>query len=208
MNYFLLYILLFGSVNFYNLKLKDKSKDSMIQNHTEIQSKPILLLELEKFNNRIANGSFFSEGFQLNTISNKTILKTYSEEKDFLNSIYVFAMADGSGSVYAYWKRSKNIENNPVVIFGSEGGYHVVAKNTEDLLRILTLDSEPHVDWEVINYSENIDNNEPSEYINEYCKWLKENYNISKINNASKIIDDAQRMYKKEFEKWMSSYYN
>jgi hypothetical protein len=39
-----------------------------------------------------------------------------------------------------------------VVLFGSEGGYHVVAENIQQLLHLLTYDVEPMTSWESVFY--------------------------------------------------------
>jgi hypothetical protein len=49
------------------------------------------------------------------------------------------ASATGTGSMYAAWNdgKAKAVEDMPTVVFGDEGGVHVVAENLEGLLSIL-----------------------------------------------------------------------
>lgn len=91
---------------------------------------PEELIKLLNFQNSVDKDKFYSSGFELNVIE-KYGLKTYSEDLQFLNSILEFANADATGSSYGFWLRDKkeNLKESPIVIFGSEGGYHIVAKN-------------------------------------------------------------------------------
>ena len=60
-----------------------------------------------------------------------------------------FAQANGSGSVYALWRVDdrEDLGALPVVVLGSEGGFHVVARNLAELLQLLGFDAEIAVDW-------------------------------------------------------------
>ena len=58
-----------------------------------------------------------------------------------------FAQATGGGSFYALWSdgQTKTTSDMPVVVFGDEGGAHVVAENVRGLLQLLTYGVEPMV---------------------------------------------------------------
>lgn len=113
---------------------------------------PEELIRLYNFQDSV--GSWYSEGFELGDYSDKVGLKTYSENEGFLFSLIEFASADRSGSTYAFWLRNGDTKLNkaPVVLFGSEGGYHVVAENIQQLLHLLTYDVEPMTSWESVFY--------------------------------------------------------
>lgn len=115
---------------------------------------PEALLSLLQFANEKSKMDCFSDGFEFSINLDKCGLKTYSEDEEFLSSIIEFANADGTGSTYGFWlnNKDKNLIEAPVVIFGSEGDFHVVANNINDLLQILTFDSEPMVDWDSLYY--------------------------------------------------------
>lgn len=170
---------------------------------------PNKLLDLLKFDNEVAGQEYFSDGFEFSLDKEKVGLKTYSTDEKFLKSIYEFANADGTGSTYGFWLMNGNTNLNeaPIVVFGSEGGYHVVAKNLDDLLKILTFDSEPMIDWDEVYYYKDLDDFEPSSKSAEYHKWLKNKFNIEPVDNADKIVGDAQKLYKDSFNEWVGKFY-
>ncbi len=97
-------------------------------NHLEI---PTELSSLIRFQQEVSRQKYYSEGFELIVGDNeKSLLKEISQDKDFLDSIWEFAKADASGSTYAFWLASSNMNlgNAPIIVFGSEGGAHIVAK--------------------------------------------------------------------------------
>ncbi|TCI89984.1 hypothetical protein [Tenacibaculum sp. M341] len=63
---------------------------------------PKILIELLGFVNVHSKNDWFSDGFEFYFDEKKQMLKTYSEENDFLNSLIEFAQADGTGSTYAF----------------------------------------------------------------------------------------------------------
>lgn len=170
---------------------------------------PEKLLSLLKFDTEVAQGYWFSEGFEFSLDKNKAGLKTYSESQEFLESIYEFANADGTGSSYGFWLKdgSRDLNKAPIVAFGSEGGFHIVARNLADFLKILTFDSEPMIDWDEICYYKDPDNFKSSQKSDEYCIWLKEKYAISKTDNADLIVKDAQEAYQSLFKDWVGRFY-
>lgn len=170
---------------------------------------PNKLLALLKFESEVSKQEYFSDGFEFSLDKEKVGLKTYSNDKQFLNSIYEFANADGTGSTYGFWLMDGNTNLNdvPIVVFGSEGGYHIVAKNLDELLQILTFDSEPMIDWEDVYYYKDPDEFEPSSKSTEYCEWLKNNFAIDPVDSADKIVNDAQNLYKDSFNQWVGKFY-
>lgn len=145
------------------------TEEDLIEYFQNIQI-PSKLLALLKFDNEAAEQKYFSDGFEFSLDKEKTGLKTYSTDELFLNSIYEFANADGTGSSYGFWLKDNitNLNEAPIVVFGSEGGYHVVAKNLDELLQLLTFDSEPMIDWDEVYYYKDIEEYEPSGKIKEY----------------------------------------
>ncbi|HGF4942351.1 TPA: hypothetical protein ACF4E7_004689 [Vibrio parahaemolyticus] len=182
-------------------------KNELIE-HFEGLTLPENLLPLISFDDEVASDAYFSEGFEFSIDQEKLGLKTYSESKDFLNSIYEFASADASGSSYGFWLKdgNRNLENAPIVAFGSEGGYHVVARNFNELLQILTFDCEPMIEWDSVCYYRDPDDYEPSEHRGEYCAWLKVR-GIDQTEDADEIVKEAQQEYQESFSNWFSKYY-
>ncbi len=184
-------------------------KEEELVNYFQGLNIPKKLLALLKFNNEIAQKEYFSDGFEFSLDKEKIGLKTYSTDESFLNSIYEFANADGTGSSYGLWLKddSSNLEESPIVVFGSEGGFHVVAKNFDELLQLLTFDSEPMVDWDEVSFCKDLDDFEPSSKSNEYRYWLKKEFSIDPIISPDPIIENAQNEHKDSFNNWVGKFY-
>src|SRR5689334_1536967 len=82
--------------------------------------------ELASLKNFQDNHPDYSQGFYL-LADDKSGIKTWSENVDFLNKLMPFAQANGTGSTYAIWNDGSNKALNqlPIVVFGDEGGVHV-----------------------------------------------------------------------------------
>jgi hypothetical protein len=168
--------------------------------------------ELEKliyFQTNISSYENYSDGFGV-LIDNKSGLKSWSENDLFLDKLFPFAQANGSGSFYAIWNdgKTKTINEMPIVVFGDEGGVHIVAENILQLLHLLTFDTEITVSHEEIYFYKDEDDYEESEDLNEFLKWLKEDFGLDQIQKTSDIISSAQAKYKHEFDKWFGEYYD
>ena len=172
-------------------------------------SVPSKLLALLKFDHEIAQQRYFSDGFEFALDKEKLGLKTYSGDESFLNSVYEFANADATGSTYGFWLKdgNSNLDIAPIVVFGSEGGFHVVAKNLDGLLQILSYDSEPMIDWDEVHYYKNIDDFEPSHKSKEYRDWLKQQCGLEPVDSVDEIVEQAQQEYKASFDDWVGRFY-
>lgn len=153
----------------------------------------------------------YSQGFGLNR-DNKSGISSWSENQDFLDRLMPFAQANGSGSMYVLWDDGKNksLSELPVVVFGDEGGYHIVARKITELMQLLTFDSEITVDHEEVYFYKDEDDYEESEGLTEYENWLKENFNLDPVKTEEdtiSIIEAAQEEYKENFDLWISRYY-
>jgi hypothetical protein len=170
---------------------------------------PVELVKLLKFQNEVSKTRFYSSGFELNVDIGKIGLKTYSEDEVFLSSLFDFALADGTGSTYGFWLRTENmnLSESPIIAFGSEGGFHVVAENIRELLQILTFDSEPMIDWDEISFYKDAENHTQSDYSEVYRNWLNEALNLKPIENPNLLVKKAQDKYQTEFYKWFRQYY-
>ena len=170
---------------------------------------PNELIKLLEFQNEVSKDDFYSDGFELTIDTEKIGLKTYSEDEIFLNSIMEFANADYSGSTYGFWVRdgNKNLGETPIVAFGSEGGFHIIAENIKELLQILTFDSAPMIDWDEISFYKSEDY-APRGFAKVYQNWLAENFDLQPVETPDFLIEKAQNKYQAEFQKWMSRYYS
>ena len=148
----------------------------------------------------------YSDGFGVR-IDTKIGLKSgWSKNNDFLNKLLPFARANYSGSFYALWinDNSKPLNQLPVVVFGDEGGEHIVAENILQLLHLITFDVEISVNEDSAKFKNR--RKKPSENLEKYLEWLKENYNLDRIEKPETIIKNAQAKYKNSFDEWCSQY--
>lgn len=169
---------------------------------------PVELEKLIYFQNTISSFENYSQGFGV-LIDNKSGLKSWSEDENFLNNFLPFAQANGSGSFYTIWnnRTDQPLHKMPVVVFGDEGGVHIVAENMVQLLHLLTFDTEISVDFDEAYFYKDEDDDEESEDLNEYLTWIKEDYGLSQIENPDLLIKNAQVQYKESFDQWLGQYF-
>lgn len=170
---------------------------------------PIELEKLIYFQTNISSFENYSQGFGV-LIDDKSGLKSWSEDTSFLDKLFPFAQANGSGSFYAIWNdgTTKPMNEMPIVVFGDEGGVHIVAENILKLLHLLTFDTEIFVDFGEVLFYKNEKDYRESEDFDEFLKWLKGDYGLEQIQEHSDIISSAQEKYKEEFDKWFGQYYD
>lgn len=153
----------------------------------------------------------YSQGFGLYE-DDKSGIASWSEDQEFLDKLMPFAQANGSGSMYVLWNNEsgKSLNELPVVVFGDEGGYHIIAKNIFEFMRLLTFDNEISVDHEAVYFYKDEDDYEESENLSEYVTWIKENFNLDPVTteDTETIIEAAQEEYKEDFDNWVSKYYS
>jgi hypothetical protein len=152
--------------------------------------------------------SDYSQGFYL-LIDNKSGIKTWSENVEFLDRLMPFAQANGSGSTYGIWNdgTDKPLNELPIVVFGDEGGVHIVAENILQLMHILTFDTEISVDFDEAYFYKDEDDYEESKDRASYKNWLKKNFKLDPIEDPNEIIETAQQKYKIVFDTWFEQYY-
>ena len=149
----------------------------------------------------------FSESFCLNVID-KTGIKTWSENPEFIGSFIEFAVANGSGSSYGYWLSSTDTEKCPIVVFGDEGGIYIVAENTRQFIHLLTFDTEISV-YEKAYFYRDDDDYEPSDYKDEFVEWVQENFNLEGLKTneqTDEIINKAKEKYQESLDDFLGKY--
>jgi len=171
---------------------------------------PNILIELLAFENECSNNAYFSEGFEL-IFDDKSGLKTWSDNPTFLRQLIPFAQADAMGSFYAFWaiNGNKNLAQAPIIVFGSEGSFYIVANRLLEFLQLLSLDVEPMVDNDGVYYAKDDANYEQSPNLRKYKKWLRLHYHLCSISNnfaAEEIVDQAQNSYQEAFWMWSSQF--
>ncbi len=150
----------------------------------------------------------YSQGFHL-LVDDKSGIKTWSEEDSFLDRLMPFAQANYSGSTYVIWDdgTDKPLNELPIVVFGDEGGVHIVAENTLQLMQLLTFDSEIYIDFDQAYFFKDEDDHEESEDNVSYKNWLKEHFKLDPVEAPNAIIEAAQNKYKLAFDSWFGQFY-
>lgn len=174
-----------------------------------IDALPEVLDKLIDFQNNVSGFEYYAQGFGL-TIDDKLGLKSWSEAIGFLDPLLPIAQANGSGSFYAIWNHdtAQSIDNQPVLVFGDEGGTHIVAENILQLLQLIAYDTEISVEWTQAYFYKDADEYEASRDLQEYIQWLKMNFNVEPLQDPGVTIQAAQEKYKASFDEWFKQYYN
>jgi L-fucose isomerase-like protein len=137
----------------------------------------------------------------------KTILKTYSSDKTFIDSLKLIAHTSSSGTVIFLWifDATKNMREQPVVIFGDEGGFDVLFENVRDLLHYLSFNSAMY-NADELSFVDDTYVSNPR--VTEYATWLKENFNLDVITaeESEELCLKAQKKYGVLFENWMKHF--
>ncbi|MFG3259224.1 hypothetical protein [Streptomyces sp. NPDC048172] len=112
-----------------------------------------------------------------------------------------FASANGSGSLYALWKKDEHTDlaDLPVVLLGDEGGIHLVARDVRDFLRLLgALEADLACDWDTVY--ERDEDELPAQA--EYHSWLEETFGLTPPEDPWDIIEDAEEELGQEWAEW------
>jgi len=130
-----------------------------------------------------------------------------SDDEAFHGKLIPFAAVDGTGSQAAFWLAASvtNLSEAPVVVFGSEGGAHVLASHLKDWLHLLSFDSEPMIDWESVDYYKD-DTFEPSHSAGAYQQWLDETLGLSPLHDPEPIVERAQSKWGDAFAAFMAAH--
>ncbi|WP_343698075.1 hypothetical protein [Flavobacterium sp.] len=166
------------------------------------------LVKLYEFDQKYGSDTY-SECFGLLVWNDKTGIKSWSEKEEFYNSFIEFAGANGSGSSYAYWLIDKDLNNCPIVVFGDEGGIHVVAENTRKLIHLLTLDTEISVDFDKAYFYQDEGYYEESENKEVFQEWVKNEFNLDPIETNEEtdvIVVEAKAKYKKRLNDFLTKF--
>ena len=182
----------------------EPSREEFAQNFRGL-AVPVELAKLLTFQYR-AGFECYCEGFGL-TASDQSELDNWSKDDAFRAALMPFAQATGSGSTYALWACDGNQVPSamPVVVFGDEGGVHVVAEHLRDLLRILTCDVEPMIDFDKISFYKP-DDHESREAADEYAQWLNAQFGLDPVDDPDPLVTAAQEKYQAKLDAWLKDY--
>ncbi|ARF54958.1 hypothetical protein [Streptomyces gilvosporeus] len=181
---------------------------------------PIAELELLRQFEQRDPGGWYAEGFELYgpaEYGRTSGIDTWSKDPQFLHAFLAFATANHSGSIYALWRLDGHTDDGtdlatlPVVVFGDEGGVHVVARSLRELFQLLTCDARMWATDECAYfYADEIDevdeDHEPSRRHPEYVDWLKREFGLDPVADPDGAIDAAQDELGERFDAWMRRY--
>lgn len=166
-----------------------------------------LPLELEKLLDFDQRGDgYYSDGFELTDLP-PDALGSWSDEEEFLEHLVPFAQATGGGSIYALWlaRDGMAVSAAPVVVFGDEGGVHVVAEHLRALLHLLGFDAEPMIDWDGVTFYRPADQ-EASPRAGEYAAWLEAELGLASPPDADALVTAAQAAHGAAFDAWVKRF--
>ncbi|MEU6223140.1 hypothetical protein [Streptomyces sp. NPDC047042] len=158
---------------------------------------------LKAFQDRVGYENF-AQGFGLTEYGEVSGLLAWSEDPEFTGRLIPFAQATGGGSFYALWRLDDREDQAtlPVVVFGDEGGEHVVARNIRELFQLLGFDEEISVDHEEAYFYR--DENEPhTDGHDEYVAWLDEHFGLLPAKDPDAVLAAAQAESGGRFADWI-----
>jgi len=150
----------------------------------------------------------YADGFGLTTYGDPAGLESgWSKDPGFLAGLISFAQANGSGSFYALWRVDDraDLATLPVVVFGDEGGQHVVARNLRELLQLVGYDCEISVDWDEAYYYRGEDFEHRRGHA-EYVAWLDQHFGLAPAADPDSLVSAAQAEFGDRFAAWANPF--
>ncbi|GAA4673289.1 hypothetical protein [Phytohabitans rumicis] len=163
-----------------------------------------LLMELQ---DRLGFESY-ADGFGLTEFGDTSGIEAgWSKDPEFVRALEPFAQANGSGSMYALWRLDDrtDLATLPVVVFGDEGGQHVVARDLRELLQLLGYDCEISVDWDEAYFYRG-DDHEHTDGHEAYVAWLDEHFGLAPADDPEAVVEAAQHEFGDRFAAWYGPY--
>ncbi|WP_431956488.1 hypothetical protein [Nocardia lijiangensis] len=150
----------------------------------------------------------YSDGFGLTDFGDLSgLVAGWSKDLEFTDRLIPFAQANGSGSFYALWRLDDrdDLSSLPVVVFGDEGGQHVVARHVRELFQLLGFDSEIRVEWEEVYFYRDEDEAH-SDCHDEFVAWLDENFGLPVAEDPAAVLAAAQAELGQRFTDWAAPF--
>ncbi|MDO4451021.1 MAG: hypothetical protein Q4B79_08720 [Moraxella sp.] len=169
------------------------------------------LAQLIEFQESQSAFECYSQGFGIAT-DYRDGLESWSDDPQFLDKLFPFAQANGSGSFYAFWDSGEDylsMHLMPIVVFGDEGGQWVVAESFDELLQLLSYDTEITVLPDDVYFykDEDDDKNEDAQIFREWLgQYFKHLPIVTSNEQADMIIKNAQQKYQAKFNDWLSGF--
>lgn len=113
-----------------------------------------------------------------------------------LEYLVEFARADDTGGIYVFWLKEDidNVEDMPIIWFGSEGEMELIASNFKDLLKRLTFDYRKEYGIEYVTELE------------VFKKWIKDEFDIDPVESeedVEKIAQEAKNNFQEPLANWL-----
>lgn len=150
---------------------------------------------------------YLADGFELHDYDDKGRFPQELDDPEFLSRLLPFAQANGSGSTYAFWRADDetDVARSPIVVFGDEGGQHIIARDFTDFLRLLGFDAEIMVDHDsAYYYREEDDDHSGSHEL--YVGWLRER-GLTPAGDPDGVVAAAQEAHGERFRAWITPFY-
>ncbi|MFE6613610.1 hypothetical protein [Amycolatopsis sp. NPDC057786] len=152
-------------------------------------------------------GDYLADGFELSGYDDKGRFPHELDDPAFLSRLIPFAQANGSGSTYAIWRADDetDLAQSPVVVFGDEGGEHVVARDFTDFLRLLGFDAEITVDHDSAYFYREEDDDHSGAH-ERFVEWLRER-DLTPADDPDGVVAAAQEAHGQRFKAWIKPFY-
>jgi hypothetical protein len=166
------------------------------------------LNQLWDFDDQEDRAEYYAEGFELTGYADNSGLEAgWSKDPGFLRQLIPFAQANGTGSFYAFWRVDgrTDLATLPVVVFGDEGGEHVIARSLRELFQLLAYDTEITVDGDSAYFYRDTDHR-PSAHHQAFADWLDEHFGLAVVDDPDAVIAAAQAEFGERFAQWKARY--
>ena len=159
---------------------------------------------LKEFQDRVGYENF-ARGFGLTEYGDVSgLVAGWSDDPACTGRLIPFAQATGGGSFYALWRVDDRDDHAtlPVVVFGDEGGEHVVARHVRELFQLLGFDEEISVEHDNAYFYR--DEDEPhADCHDEYVTWLDRHFGLPVAKDPDAVLAAAQAEFGGRFADWI-----
>jgi hypothetical protein len=140
----------------------------------------------------------FAEDFEIIEDGAKAMIAWFAGRTEPAKSFFAFAR-DGTGAIFAIWRRRATLAASPVVFLGSEGETIVLTSNVREFLGLLAYGVEDlgFVDWEEAPPEPS---DEPGSIA--FRAWLKKTLGVEPAADPAKIVLAARERHA-DLEAWV-----
>lgn len=175
---------------------------------------PVILQQLLEFQNTV--GCEYSQALYLNRYDPADCDLDYYD--GFLHQLITFAYCDSNGSQYLLWDNAGNddIEQWPVVLIDTEGGYTVMARSLAEFLSTTWCDREALGGWidpQDFNagqfgggFLEAQDDDRVSKLADAYKLFLAQELNLDTTQDPDAVVKQAQTELMWDFYQWQRKF--